>query len=305
MTDAEPTGFDSFVPPPGFRSGYAAICGYPNVGKSTLLNTILRQRLAIVTPKPQTTRRRTLGILTTTSYQMIFIDTPGILDPRYDLQETMMRQVEQSIRDADLLLYIADVRRPVVAPGVAAVGRKKPVIAVLNKADLLRRAEDGLPAIERLKNAGEFIDFFVISAKKGRGVAQVLERAATLLPVGRPLYPPDQVTEHPERFFVGELIREAVFEMFREEVPYSAEVELTSFRENPAGKDLIEAIIFVETESQKGILIGKGGEAIKGLGAQARRAIEEFLERPVYLALRVRVLPHWRRDRRALRRFGY
>lgn len=289
----------------GFRSGYVAICGYPNVGKSTLMNAILGQRLAIVTDKPQTTRRKTLGILTTEEFQMVFVDTPGILEPRYDLQESMMRQVDESLRDADVVLYLIDVRAPAVAPGIAIAATRKPVIAVLNKADLLARAEDSLPVIERLRGDAGFADFFVISAKQDRGTRALLERVVELLPLGPPFYPPDQVTEHPERFFVGELIREAVFEQFREEVPYSTEVEITSFREVSGRKDVIEAVVHVETESQKGILIGKGGAAIRELGERARHAIEAFLGRPVFLALTVRVLPNWRRDQRALRRFGY
>jgi GTP-binding protein Era len=289
----------------GFRSGVVAICGYPNAGKSTLLNVLLDHRLAIVTPKPQTTRRRTLGILTRERCQIIFVDTPGILDPRYDLQTAMMKQVRQSMADADLLLYLVDLSHPRMAPGVAAAAQEKPVIVLLNKADLIARAEDLLPEIDKLRRMGRFADFFSISARKGRGLERVLERIEALLPTGPHYYPPDQLTEHPERFFVGELIREAVFDLYRQELPYSTEIEINAFREQPGSKDLIAATVYVEAPSQKGIVIGKSGAAIKRLGRRARDAIEAFLGRPVFLELRVRVMPDWRRDQRALRRFGY
>ncbi len=288
-----------------FRSGYVAICGYPNAGKSTLLNQILKFRLGIVTPKPQTTRRKTLGIHSSDSCQIIFIDTPGILDPSYDLQTAMMKQVDDSLNDADLLLYLVDLTRPAMAPGVAALSHRKPVIVLLNKADTLTRQEDSLATIEELKAEGKFLDFFSVSALKGRGVDQLLGKLEQLMPVGPPLYPLDQLTEHPERFFVGELIREAIFKLFREEVPYSTEVEIDDFREKRKGKDVIEATIYVESDSQKAILIGKGGSAIKRLGQSAREAVEDFLDREVYLGLHVKVMPRWRRDARALKRFGY
>ncbi len=288
-----------------FRSGYVTICGYPNAGKSTLLNAFMAQRLAIVSPKPQTTRRRTLGIRTTDHCQMIFVDTPGILDPRYPLQAAMMRQVEQSLADADVILYLVDLTKPRMAPAVAAASRHKPVIVLLNKADRVARQEDNLPLIERLRVDGDLREFFAISALHGKGVDDVLARVEELLPVGPAFYPPDQLTEHPERFFVGEIVREVIFSQFRKEVPYGTEVEIADFREKPEGKDFIDAIVYVESESQKGILIGKGGQAIKSLGQRARGAIEEFLGRPVYLSLQVKVLPNWRKDTRALRRFGY
>ncbi|MCK4412220.1 MAG: GTPase Era [Candidatus Eisenbacteria sp.] len=288
-----------------FRCGYVAICGYPNAGKSTLLNALLDERLAIVTRKPQTTRRRTLGILTNDGGQIIFVDTPGILEPRYELQGAMMRQVEQSIGDADVLLYVVDIRHPRIAPGVQEAAQRKPLIVALNKADLLRTAEEGLPAIEALRGEVPQAGFHAISALKGAGLPALLAEIFARLPRGPAFYPADQLTEHPERFFVAELIREAAFDRFHEEVPYSVEIELAEFREHPGRKDLIEAIVWVETESQKGILIGKGGKAIRGLGRQAREAIEAFLERPVFLELRVKVQPHWRRDAQALRRFGY
>lgn len=291
--------------PQGYRAGYVAICGYPNAGKSTLMNTILEYRLGIVSPKPQTTRRRTLGIRNTDNCQMIFVDTPGILDPDYDLQEAMMKVVNESIKDADILLYLVDLTRPSIAPGIVAASEKKPVIVLLNKADKLANREESLNVIEQARSSGSFADFFTISALKNKGIVGMLERVESLLPLGPPFYPPDQLTEHPERFFVGELIREAIFKMFREEVPYSTEVLIDDFKEKPGSKDIIEATVFVESESQKGILIGKGGAAIKALGQNARRSIEQFLDRPVFLGLHVKVMPKWRRDARMLKKFGY
>ncbi|MFH1144882.1 MAG: GTPase Era, partial [Candidatus Eisenbacteria bacterium] len=181
----------------------------------------------------------------------------------------------------------------------------KPLTVALNKADLLENPETSLPAIEQLRAELPEAEFYVISALRGSGVPALRDRLLARLPLGPPFYPPDQLTEHPERFFVTELIREAVFVLFREEVPYATEIELTAFREQPGRKDVIEADIFVETESQKAIVIGRGGAAIKKLGQRAREAIEAFLGREVYLSLRVKVLAHWRRDRRALERFGY
>jgi GTP-binding protein Era len=290
---------------PEHRSGFVAICGRPNAGKSTLLNALVGERLAITTRKPQTTRRRTLGILSAEDAQIVFLDTPGILEPRYELQGAMMRQVEQSIADADLLLYVLDARRPQLAPGIVVAAREKPLLIAINKADLLPRREEALPLIDRLRGEVPAAEFFVISALKGTGLAPLRAALRERLPLGPPFYPPEQLTEHPERFFVSELVREAVFERYRQEIPYSTEVTIEEFREREGHKDFIAATIHVEAESQKGILIGRGGRAVRSLGEQARRAIEAFLGRPVYLELRVKVLPNWRKDARALRRFGY
>lgn len=291
--------------PPDHRFGYVAICGEPNVGKSTLLNAILGERLAIATPKPQTTRRRTLGILTREHWQMVFLDTPGILEPRYALQEALMRQVEAALRDADVFLLVVDVRAPALPAGVLTASRQRPLVVALNKADLLRNADESLPVLERIRGETPHAEFFVISAREGHGVEALVEHLGRRLPLGVPAYPADALTEHPERFFVAELIREVVFTKFRQEVPYSTEVELEEFREHPGGKDYIAATLFVESDSQKAIVIGRGGAAIRALGEAARREIEAFLGRPVFLALRVAVLPHWRKDPRALKRFGY
>ena len=246
-----------------------------------------------------------LGILSGERSQIIFVDTPGILEPRYELQAVMMRTVGQSIADADLLLYVVDVRSPEIAPGVVAAATHKPLVVAVNKADVLKNAEQSLPALERLRELAPQAEYFVVSALRGVGIAALQAHLAERLPLGPPLYPTDQLTEHPERFFAAELVREAIFERFRDEVPYSAEVQIEDFRERAGQKDFIAATIFVETESQKGILIGRGGQAIRDLGQCARVGIEALLGRPVYLELRVKVLPHWRKDPQALRRLGY
>jgi GTP-binding protein Era len=217
----------------------------------------------------------------------------------------MMRQVGESLAAADLLVYVVDARKPVLAPGVVAAARAKPLVVAVNKVDLLARSEETLPAIESLRAVVPQAEFFAISALRGAGLAPLQAHIVARLPVGPPLYPPDQLTEHPERFFAAELVREAIFERFRQELPYSTEVEVEEFKEREAGKDFIAATIYVETESQKGILIGSGGRAIRDLGRQARGAIEAFRGRQVYLELRVKVLPNWRKDPQALRRFGY
>jgi len=292
----------------GFRSGYVALIGAPNVGKSTLLNHLVRSRLGIVSPRPQTTRRRTLGILSGEGYQIVFLDTPGIIDPRYALQEALMRTVGDVLGDVDLVIILLEAGT--AKPGdlgipERAVQFEKKRIAVLNKIDLLRNRAEMIPVLQAIFETGLFEEIVPLSALTGEGTSRLVETLAAHLPEGPPFYPEDQLTEQPERFFVGELIREQVFHRFQEEIPYSIEVEVAEFKERPGAKDYIEAILFVEQDSQKAIVIGRKGQAIRALGEAARRAIEGFLDRPVYLDLRVKVAPKWRRDEAALRRLGY
>ncbi len=291
-----------------FRCGYVALVGEPNVGKSTLMNALVRERLAIVSPKPQTTRRRTLGILSGDDYQMIVLDTPGILQPKYLLQRAMMRTVSDALAEADVACVLCDAASgaPEAArlpDAVRSFPRRR--IAALNKVDLIRPKERLLPMMEALDATGLFDEIIPLSALAGEGVERLLDALIQRLPAGPPFYPVDQITEQPERFFVAELIREQLFLQFAEEVPYAVEVEIAEFKERPGAKDYIEAILFVEHDSQKAILIGKGGAAIRSLGESSRSEIESFLDRPVYLDLRVKVSPKWRRDESSLRRFGY
>lgn len=288
----------------GFRFGYVALVGPPNVGKSTLMNRFLEQRLAIVTPKPQTTRRRTLGILSDDQFQMVLLDTPGLMDPTYRLHHAMLREAEDALKDADLIVYLADPsQKPAVIDSVQRA--RAPKVLAINKTDRLRRKEELLPLLSAYHQLGIFEELVPISALHGDGVDELLGVLRDRLPEGPPLYPPDQIAEQSERFFVAELVRERIFALFHREVPYSTEVEIREFKERSTGKDYIEAMIFVESESQKRILIGKGGQAIKALGEEARLTIEEFLGREVFLELRVRVLEKWRTKEAALRRFGY
>lgn len=290
------------------RCGYVALVGEPNVGKSTLMNALVRERLAIVSPKPQTTRRRTLGILSGDDCQMIVLDTPGILQPKYPLQRAMMHAVSDALADADVACVLIDAaaRRELPAAIPEAIRAfRGPKVAALNKIDLVRPKERLLPMLEAVTGLGLFEESIPLSALTGDGIDRLIEALKSRLPEGPPFYPPDQLTEQPERFFVAELVREQLFHQFSEEVPYAVEVEISEFKERPGAKDYIEAILFVEQESQKAIIIGRGGQAIRSLGESSRTEIESFLGRPVYLELRVKVMPKWRKSESILRRFGY
>ena len=312
--------------PPEYRCGYVAIIGEPNVGKSTLMNGLLEQKISIVTKKPQTTRHRILGILTTTAYQAVFLDTPGIIQPRYALHEAMMESAASAVGDADIILFMVDASRPssggdaaedAILAQLAASAR--PVFLVLNKVDLIDKSLL-LPMIERYAARHPFREIFPVSALTLDGTDGLMASVAAGLPVHPPLYPADIVSEHQDRFFVAEIIREKIFMRCQEEVPYSTTVEITEFieRGKPAegeapvpgrsGKPqkwFISADIHVERDSQKGILIGKKGGMLKEIGELARRDIERFLGHQVFLDLHVRVREGWRTDREWIDRQGY
>lgn len=293
--------------PENYRSGYVAIIGFPNAGKSTLLNALLNIKLSIISKKPQTTRRRVLGILNRDIYQIVFVDTPGILRPRYALQKKMMEYVRSALSDADLILLIVDAaakRHPVDLDLKHLNPSKKPLILLLNKIDLMSKGEV-LPLIETYKDFYPFETIIPISALQADGIDRLEKEMVERLPLGYPFYPPDVITDHPERFFVAEFIREKIFERFYQEIPYSTEVEIEIFEERQNRPDYILATIYVERKSQKGMLIGKGGEAIKSIGTAARKEIEEFLGRRVFLELRVKVNEDWRRNEIKLRRLGF
>ncbi|MCS7177395.1 MAG: GTPase Era [Candidatus Kapabacteria bacterium] len=296
------------------RVGSTAIIGKPNVGKSTLLNTILGTKLSIVTPKPQTTRKQVIGIYTDVQrrLQILFLDTPGILEPRYELHRAMMGYVHSSLKDADVLVLVADVTQHADPQTVltqevteALQHLRKPVIVALNKIDLLRKTEEVLPIIERYAAVGLFQEFVPISALKRANVDELLRTIASYLPSSPFLYDPEQLSTQPERFFVAELIREHIFLLYQHEVPYSTEVQIVEFAERKHGKWYIAADIIVERETQKPILIGTGGHRLKLLGQRARKAIEAHLGVPVYLELFVKVRRHWRNDKTMLHFFGY
>ena len=300
----ENTSSDAFAVPEGHKSGYVALVGRPNAGKSTLMNALVGRKLSIVTNKPQTTRHRVLGLLSTDDYQVVLLDTPGVLDPRYGLQKRMMDVVGQTLAEADVVLLLADATRPVDTLTLELlVGR--PTILVLTKIDLVEQ-EEAMAKAEAYAGAFPFEAVVPVSATEGfnleRLVAEILER----MPDGPPFFPKDQISEHPERFFVAEIVREKIFQHFREEIPYATTVNIVQYVERvPPEKDLIDAEIVVERDTQKGILIGKGGVALKRIGTLARRDIETFLDRPVFLRLFVKVRDDWRNRDTFLDAYGY
>ena len=288
------------------RCGYVALVGRPNAGKSTLFNAFLGQRLSIVTAKPQTTRNRILGILTQPQSQMIFLDTPGLLDPSYKLHEDMEASIDLASREADVVILLADATRLHDRDKLiqAFITRNRtPLVAVLNKIDLL--APDQVErATKTWSDAFGLEPPLPISALTGDQIDVLLTQVEQLLPVGPQLYPDDMIAEQPERFFVSELIREAAFSLLSDELPYALNVEIEEFVERRP-KTFIRAVLHVERESQKGIVIGKQGSLLRKIGAQARPAIESFIQAPVYLELWVKVRPDWRNKERSLREFGY
>lgn len=294
-----------------FRTGYVAIVGEPNVGKSTLVNKLVGAKLSIVTNKPQTTRKSVLGIMTSDRAQTIFLDTPGVLSPAYLLQEKMLGYVESALKDADVILLLIDAHAPDLdrladTPLGAIRDLRKPVILALNKVDALPDRKIVLPMMERFMKLGAFKEVLPISALHGDNVDVLLTMIEDALPAGPPLYDPELISEQPQRFFVSELIREQVLLLYKQEIPYSVEVVVVEFKERPApAKIYINAEIVVERDTQKGIIIGKKGEALKRLGERARISIEEFLEQPVFLELFVKVRSDWRQSESRLRSFGY
>jgi GTP-binding protein Era len=291
-----------------FKAGYVAIVGVPNVGKSTLMNALLQQKLSIVAKKPQTTRQRVLGILNQDDAQVIFLDTPGILKPKYLLHEKMVGHAESALSEADLILAITEISRKHEIDAEVEKSlkkyRDKPVLLVINKVDLVSRAEV-LPVIEALAKNQMFKEIIPISALKRENLDDLLKTVLNYLPEHPPFYPKDALSEQPERFFVAEFIREKIFEQYKEEIPYSTAVEIVVFKEREEGKSYVQADIIVERESQKGILIGEKGRALKRVGQLARKDIEEFLGYPIFLELRVKVKEGWREKEVLLRRLGY
>lgn len=294
------------------KCGYAAILGKPNVGKSTLMNTLLGQKLSIVTNKPQTTRKKILGILSEENYQIIFLDTPGILEPSYLLQEKMMENVDESVHDADLIILMLDVDADKTGENTfkdqfvskLLSKSKKPKILLLNKVDLSN--QDHIKnLIQKFEDSKNFKSVIPISASLAYNISSVLNTIIEYLPEHPKYYPDDIVADENERFFVSEIIREKILELFKEEIPYSCEVLIADFKERKEGKDFVQAEIIVEKESQKGIIIGKQGAAIKKIGESARQSIEEFLQKEVFLELRVKVRNKWRSDEKMLKSFGY
>ena len=293
-----------------YKSGYIAIIGQPNVGKSTLMNNLLDVKLSITSPRPQTTRRRVMGILNKDDLQIVFLDTPGILTPKYGLQREMMNYVNIAISDADLLLYLIDgtMNKDKIFEDVEKLSNinptKKPVVLAINKIDLLSKSTL-LPLMEKTNAIYPFESMIPISAKKQDGLNELVEFFYKFMPLHPPYYDPEMLTDQPERFFVAELIREQVFFQFQKEIPYSIEVAITEFKERKKAKDYICCEIYVERDSQKAIVIGKKAEALKKLSLNSRKEIEKFLDAEIYLELIVKVKKNWRQDDRMLKQFGY
>lgn len=294
------------------KSGYVTILGRPNAGKSTLMNALLGERLSIITNKPQTTRKNILGIVSDEQHQIIFLDTPGMLNPAYLLQEKMVEYINQAIKDADILIVLFDIEADPTGREMLENDElfqvikksKSKKIAVINKIDLSNDA-----AVQKLVDKTEstklFEEVIMISAHLGFNIQELQQKIKDYLPPGPKYYPDDQLTNENERFFVSEIIREKIFEYYKDEVPFSTEVLIEEFKEREKSKDYISAAIVVEKETQKPILIGKRGEAIKRLGKISRAAIETFLDREVFLELRVKVRPKWRSNPNLLKNFGY
>ena len=294
---------------PSHRAGYVAIVGEPNVGKSTLLNALLEQKLSIVSKRPQTTRQRVLGILSTDNSQIVFLDTPGLLHPKYLLHEKMVLSARLALRDADIVLLLTEASRgtelpPAVESALGEVDSSKKLILVINKMDTVDKAQV-LPVIGHFFKSGRFADIVPISALRKENLPDLMRTIVQYLPVHPPFYPPEAVSEQPERFFAAELIREKIFELFREEVPYSTAVEIVEFKEREVKKTYINADIIVERDSQKGMMIGKAGSALKKIGQRARVDIEEMIGHPVFLDLHVKVRENWRENEGLLKRLGY
>jgi GTPase len=291
-----------------FRSGFAAIIGRPNVGKSTLLNRILGEKVVITSDKPQTTRNRVQGIHNLPDAQVVFIDTPGIHQARSRLNRYMMEAAVSSVKGVDVVLFLVDAtalsagRDELLLEVLGGIG--VPVMLVINKIDLVRK-DKLLEGIASLSALHPFREIVPVSAVTGDGVDLLVKLVSDLLPEGSPYFPDDILTDLPERFIVAEMIREKVFRLTRDEIPYSTAVAIESFKEREDGLISISAVIIVEKESQKGIIIGKKGDMLKKIGTSARSEIEKLLDTRIYLELFVKVSRDWREDRRMLRELGY
>jgi GTP-binding protein Era len=311
MNDTE---FDEMYPgetevPPNHRSGFVAVVGRPNVGKSTLMNAYLGQKIAIVSEKPQTTRNRLLGILTRDDAQIVFVDTPGIHAPLHKLGEVMVETAVRAIPDADVVLFMVDASVPptgedeLVADAIREGGEELPVVMALNKVDLLSSPESPY--------AGDYLAllqpaaWLPVSATRGDNRDELLDLVVAHLPLGPRYYPEDQITDQQTRFIAAELIREAALRRLRQEVPYALAVVVDEFKRRDEDMTYIGATIFVERDSQKGIVIGQGGRTLKDIGRTARTEIERLLDTRVFLELWVKVRPKWRKKEEELRRMGY
>lgn len=297
--------------PEGHRSGFIAVVGRPNVGKSTLINAILDEKIAIVSPKPQTTRIRQLGILTKEEAQVIFIDTPGIHKPQHSMGAYMVQVAVNALKDADIILFVTDASTSLkeedknVANMIKEAGSDLTVIRVLNKVDLAKNPEQYQETVDAQLDLVPYTEWATTVATKGKGVDELLDILLGHLPEGPRFYPPNQVSDLWTRDIASEMIREAALHLTEQEIPHAIAVTIEEFKERKNGVIYIAASLFVERDSQKPIIIGKGGKMIKRISSKARQEIENFLETQIYLELQVKVMKNWRSDDNALRRLGY
>ena len=295
---------------PSHRAGFVSIVGKPNVGKSTLMNALVGERLSIITSKAQTTRHRIMGIVNGDDFQIVYSDTPGLVKPQYELHQAMMRFVNVALEDADVILFVTDLYEKYEADPLGddayvqkLVNSDVPVVLVMNKIDLAK----GSQALDKMTYWQEIVkpaESIMVSALEGLNVGAVLDAILQRLPEHPPYFDKDQITDKPERFFAAEIVREKIFMNYKQEVPYSSEVVVTEFKED---EQIIRmrCEIYVERASQKGILIGKGGAGLKKVGIQARADLEQFFGKQVHLEQHVKVVPNWRREHRKLQNFGY
>lgn len=292
---------------PAHKSGFVNIVGNPNVGKSTLMNDLVGERVSIITQKAQTTRHRIMGIVNTPEYQIVFSDTPGVLKPKYKMQEGMLAFSEGALTDADILLYVTDVVEDPTknADFLQKVAKEKiPVLLVINKIDLLKGNGELEALVDKWHTLLPSAEIFPTSAKEHFNVSNLMTRIVELLPDGEPYFGKDALTDKPARFFVTEIIREKILLDYDKEVPYSTEVIVEKFEEKENSIHIM-AVIYVERDSQKGIIIGRQGAMLKKVGTEARKDIEAFFGKKVYLEIFVKVEPNWRNRENKLREFGY
>lgn len=287
------------------KAGFVSIVGKPNAGKSTLMNSLVGEKMSIITPKAQTTRHRILGIVNEEDYQIVFSDTPGVIKPKYELQESMMDAVNGSLVDADIVLFVTDINERHDETDIVEKLKTSlsPIAVIINKIDTSSQ-QDVMGKIAYWQEQLNPKEVFALSALHGHNIEAVMKFILENLPEHPPYYDKDVLTDRTERFFVSEIIREKIFTLYQKEIPYSTEVIITSFKEEDQ-INRISAEIIVERDSQKNILIGKGGEMLKKVGTYARRDIEEFLQKKIFLEMFVKVIPDWRNRENYLRQFGY
>jgi GTP-binding protein Era len=289
----------------GFKAGFVSIVGKPNVGKSSLMNKLVGENLSIITAKAQTTRHRIMGILNGANYQVVYSDTPGILEPKYSLHQAMMNYVKVSLSDADLILLVVQLDDKFEPSLFERFQRMTtPILLLLNKVDLAKGSQVA-DKIEYWKNLlPNVAEVIPVSAKTGENVNSILDKVIEKMPEHPAFFPQDEFTDRSERFFASEIIREKIFLNYSEEIPYSAEVAINSFKDEPE-IIRISAEIYVERETQKGIIIGKGGSSLKKVGTEARIDMELFFGKKVFLETHVKVADNWRKEKNRLRQFGY